>query len=84
MGERRQWRVNGYDSTDPTLSEVVEMTESEVKELLRRLVCEHLTADEIIAASTGAISHLEASRVANGWMTNGNPHYIATAMEPDE
>ena len=40
---------------------------------------------EIVSASTGAAPHLDVSGDAQrGWTTIGNPHYIATTIDPED
>ena len=75
-----EWTIRGGDSTNNRFEFTVHAAElgpGGVRELLRRLTCMDLTAEEIVAASTGKVAHLEVSPNGPGWMTNGNPHYTA-------
>lgn len=82
-----EWTIRGYDGTDLLVEERVssrDLGPGGIHELLRRLACRHLTADEIIAASTGKIPHVDLSPTKGGWMTGGNPYYVAITANPAE
>ena len=86
-GASTEWAIRGYDGTIPLVDERVssrDLGPRGITELLRRLASRHLTEVEIIAANTGEIPHLDLSRVSQGWMTNGDPHYVAVVIEPEE
>ena len=66
--------------------------EHQTQALLQRLVCHHLTQEEIVAASLRRdaklyVPRLELSRLHSqkyGWQTAGNPYYIVFSEEaPD-
>ena len=86
-GKGTEWVVHGYDGTDPLVDERVtsqDLGPGAINELLRRLACRHLTEAEIIAASTGGIAHLELTPTKDGLMTQGNPHYVAVRIDPED
>ena len=82
------WRIQGLDSTNLEFELDVPFdswVDDQVKEVLRRLASRHLVADEVVASSlprsaTGGRSDLEILPVGgkkHGFMTNGNPYYVA-------
>ncbi len=81
--ENTQWVIRGYNGTHSVLEHRVssrDLGAGGIPELLRRLVCNDLTANEIISATTGSAQHLDLSNTAQGGTTNGDPHYSATAV----
>ncbi len=78
------WTIKGYDSLKKTYEEdVSDLNQEEVIVILQRLVCMHLTAEEIVSSSVGGRSHLKPrlDRNASGFLTvavGSNPHYLAT------
>jgi hypothetical protein len=89
---KQVWRIIGYDG----LKEIFEtrvpqdrLTAEQVQDLLRCLVCRHLTGSEIAASFLGDASLLEVRSDAIGgnriaFMAGSNPHYIAGLFRPDE
>jgi hypothetical protein len=91
---KRCWRIRGYDSTTEIFDQSVpigQMTESNMKELLRALVARDLSPREVIGAyaKRGArISNslleirkenqLEQEKRRTNYTCGHNPHYIAT------
>ena len=68
------------------------ISEGDLVALLQRLVCQHLTPDEIVAASykknlPGYSPTLEptiTSRPRRAIMVGSNPHYVATLWQDGE
>ena len=92
MNMKKFWRIEGFDGLNRTL--VIEKPASyfgdrQVEEMLRRLACRHLTAEEIIQASVpkrfSNTDHLATNRsFSNGRIvvTCGvDPHYVATLVK---
>jgi hypothetical protein len=93
----RCWRIRGYDSTTEIFDQnipVGQMTESNMKELLRALAARGLSPREIIGAYAR-----RGTRISNGlldirrenqpekrrtnYICGDNPHYIATTTTSD-
>ena len=90
---KRCWRIRGYDSTTEIFDQSVplgQMTEGNLKELLRMLVAKNLFAGELIGAYAK-----RGTRISNGlleirkenqsekrrtiYTCGQNPHYVATS-----
>ncbi len=88
----KHWHIDGFGGTDKIFSCVVSVTlgDAEIKSLLMRLASKHLACDEIVGASLrrnikGYRADLEVKVIGgnrHGWMTGGNPHYVASVSEP--
>ena len=79
-----EWTIHGYNGTELVLDERVrsrDLPAGGMAELLRRLVCKDLSAHEVVASTTGASPPFDLSRTKDGWMTGGNPRYIANRVE---
>jgi len=89
----RFWKIEGYDSTKKIFEETLALSvtsEDQITALLQRLVCTHLTAAEIVAASIrrnsiGYAPFLEPridNRLPGRFMiaVGDNPHYIASIL----
>lgn len=87
----KHWRIDGFDGTQKIFSCVVSIAlgDAEIKSLLKRLASKHLACDEIVGASLrrnmkGYRANLEVKAIGekrHGWMTDGNPHYVASVRE---
>ena len=91
-----RWVVQGYDGQVEifryTLPKGPNWGEPRIIELLRRLICRHLTADDIINASRAPRDKLFSSELEERRATEprlhitvgSNPFYVATLWQPDE
>jgi hypothetical protein len=91
-----RWIVEGFDGTKSifreTLAKGKTWPEPRIIELLRRLVCRHLTASDVISGSLPPqdrfySSVLKDSRGNNGRITltvGENPYYVASLYQADE
>ncbi len=83
----KRWRIEGYDGTDLIFEGKIpaRFSEPQVVQLLARLHCRHLTDDEIVAHTeksdgpqrTSFMVRANYGGKRRGYMTNGNPHYVA-------
>ncbi len=90
---RRYWVIRGYDGSEPIFERRMpegSLTEAEMKVVLQRLACRHLSDDEIVCASlrkkaAGYRADLEIRQSHGGkyaLMTTGSGnHYAATVEE---
>ena len=81
-----KWEINKIDGTETEWTKPVDLSESEVKVLLERLVCMDLCKDEIISASTKDDCSLLEVRQNKGakkvsFTCGENPHYIAVSCD---
>ena len=86
----KQWRIEGVDGTTEIFSRSVpNVEEAEMRTILQRLACRHLTEDEIVSASLRRNmkdyrDDLVIRRMGGkcfGLMTTGTPCYIASLQE---
>lgn len=91
---KRCWRICGYDSTKEIFDQIVpigQITESNVKEILRALAAKDLSAREVIGAyakrGTQLFNGLLDIRQENddvkrrtNYYCGDNPHFIATTI----
>lgn len=94
MNKRKFWRIEGFDGLNRIL--LIEKPagyfgDRQIEEMLRRLVCRHLTAEEIIQASISerfsGTDYLATSRShSNGRIvvTCGvDPYYVAVLVSQE-
>jgi len=92
VNAKQCWRIEGFDGLNRifvTEKPTSYFGDRQVEEMLRRLACRHLTAEEIIQASAAkrflGADHLATNRsFSNGRIvvTCGvDPHYVATLMK---
>jgi len=86
---KKIWMLRGYESNEQLWEEQLPygcLSHREMKELLRRLACQHLNHEDIISASMrrNRADHrplLQISEDSSGGrcqlMTTSNPYYIA-------
>jgi hypothetical protein len=92
----RRWVIRGYDGSEQTFERTMPeglLSEVEMKVVLQRLACRHLSDDEVVSASlrknaTGYRADLEIKQSYGGRFTlmttgSGN-HYAATVEELEQ
>jgi hypothetical protein len=82
------WRIEGFDGTEKIFDHVVpgNLSDKEITTILQRLAARHLEPSETVFASLrkrmkGVRADLEINPIGGdrfGWMTVGNPHYLAS------
>ena len=88
------WMIRGFDSMEPIYSEDVPVERFSDEAMIRLLQClasRHLEPYEITRSSfpegcEGRLTHLDvtpATRTRRSFMTNGNPHYVASVVEDE-
>jgi len=92
MTKTRHWRIEGFDGLDKIFETEVPwhlLSEKQVEELLRRLVCRHLSDDEIVGASLNqkakrsSLLDVRRSMQPPHVITCGaSPHYLARIVSP--
>jgi hypothetical protein len=92
MTKTRYWRIEGFDGLDKIFESEVPshlLSDKQVKELLRRLLCRHLSDDEIVGASVNqkakrsALLEVRRSMQAPHVIACGaSPHYLARLVSP--
>ena len=90
---RRHWVIRGYDGSDQTFERTMSeglLTEAEMKVVLERLACRHLSDEEVVSASlrknaAGYRADLEIRQSHGGrfalMTTSSGCHYTATVEE---
>jgi hypothetical protein len=89
---KRTWRIVGYDSAREIFARDApgNLSEPEMRTILQRLACRHLSDDEVVLSSLRRnkgkrpMDHLDLARtdgIRGGWMTGGNPYYVATLRD---
>jgi hypothetical protein len=89
---KKVWRIEGFDSTERIYERTLDIriSDKQMIGLLQRLVCRHLSEDEIVGSSlrrnqTGYLAHLETrTDFALGRhyiMAGDNPHYVASIID---
>ena len=92
---KKFWRIVGYDSTSKIFERRLPfgvLSETEVERLLQRLVCRHLTSDEITDGSLRRSNPayrplLELRRERSGKFSisaGDNPHYIVSLVSEEK
>jgi len=92
---RRCWVIRGYDGSEQAFERSMPeglLSEVEMKAVLQRLACRHLSDDEVVSASlrknaTGYRADLEIKQSHGGRFTlmtiGSGSHYTATVEELD-
>ncbi|MDP2620299.1 MAG: hypothetical protein Q8P46_08990 [Hyphomicrobiales bacterium] len=82
------WRVQGFNSSEKIFERDMpgDLSEAEISTVLQRLVCRHLSPDEIIRASLRKgdpdyIVHLERMGTGRPIEFGYDPHYTAELKE---
>jgi hypothetical protein len=91
MTKTRHWRIQGFDGTKLIFESDISrhlLSDKQVDELLKRLVCRHLSDDEIVGASLNrkaertALLDVRRSTQPPLMITCGdNPHYVARVVD---
>jgi len=78
-----RWKIQGYESGNPTsFSREESASEATIELLLERLIARNLTDDEITDATLRHTAHFTVNRDKQRGkplqlMTTGNPYYVA-------
>jgi hypothetical protein len=90
---RKFWKIEGYERSAKIFDQEIpqsDMGEYEIKVLLARLVCAHLSAPAILAASLRRDDkryrpeldvRINQKPERYGFACGSNPHYVATIVE---
>lgn len=82
------WKISGYNGTETIFEDSVPaylFSEKQMEEVIRRLVCQHLTSNEIVSASKNRAKQRSELLLVQKVNTTGsailtcgtNPYYVA-------